>query len=155
TTFVSCATTGGVGGVCGGSANNRTGTFNSIPANATATVTIVARVDCSAGTGVNISNTATVGSGSIDSDPSDNTSLPASAPTSDPAPVITCPANLNVATAAPGDTSVVVNYPAPAVTDNCPGATVVCTPPSGSSFPLGATVVNCTATDTGGNTASC
>ncbi len=155
TTFVSCAVSGGGGGVCGGSANNRTVTFNSIAANATATVTIVARVDCSVGAGVNISNTASVGSVSLDSDPSDNTSLPASAVTSDPAPVIVCPTNINVATATPGDTSVVVNYPAPAVTDNCPGATVVCTPPSGASFPLGATIVNCTTTDSGGKTASC
>jgi hypothetical protein len=33
--------------------------------------------------------------------------------------------------------------------------TVVCVPPSGSSFPLGATTVNCTATDAHSNQANC
>jgi len=50
---------------------------------------------------------------------------------------------------------VIVNYPPPVVTDNCPGVGVVCTPPSGSCFPLGTTTVTCTATDTSGNTATC
>ncbi len=69
-------------------------------------------------------------------------------------PVITCPANVTQG----NDTNqcgAVVNYPAPTVSDNCPGATVVCTPPSGSSFPLGTTAVSCTATDAAGNTATC
>ncbi len=55
----------------------------------------------------------------------------------------------------PGDVSAIVTYPAPTVMDNCPGATVVCSPPSGGTFPLGMATVNCTATDTGGSTASC
>ena len=55
----------------------------------------------------------------------------------------------------PGDLSVVVNYPAPTVTDNCAGTSVVCTPPSGSVFGLGVTTVSCVATDAVGNTASC
>src|SRR5262249_38763837 len=33
--------------------------------------------------------------------------------------------------------------------------TYVCSPPSGSSFPVGATTVTCTATDAAGNSASC
>jgi hypothetical protein len=32
---------------------------------------------------------------------------------------------------------------------------VVCTPPSGSCFPIGVTTVTCTATDASGNTATC
>jgi hypothetical protein len=42
-------------------------------------------------------------------------------------------------------------------TNTCCGAsvTVVCTPPSGSFFPLGTTPVSCVATDCCGNTASC
>jgi hypothetical protein len=39
--------------------------------------------------------------------------------------------------------------------DNCPGVTTVCAPPSGSVFPLGTTTVTCIATDTSGNTATC
>ena len=36
-------------------------------------------------------------------------------------------------------------------TDNCPGATTICLPPSGSAFPLGVSVVTCTATDAAQN----
>jgi hypothetical protein len=44
----------------------------------------------------------------------------------------------------------VINYPASAV-DNVDGPlTPTCVPPSGSTFPLGATVVTCTATDSAG-----
>jgi hypothetical protein len=49
----------------------------------------------------------------------------------------------------------VVNYPAPTATDNCGLASVVCVPPSGSTFNEGTTTVVCTATDTSGNTAAC
>jgi parallel beta-helix repeat protein len=70
------------------------------------------------------------------------------------APVIRCPANLTV-DALLGQASVVVNYPAPTVTDNLPGATVTCTPASGSVFSLGVTTVNCTARDTAGNQSTC
>ncbi|HZM87895.1 MAG TPA: HYR domain-containing protein [Blastocatellia bacterium] len=69
-------------------------------------------------------------------------------------PVITCPGNVSVLPQT-GQTSAVVNYPAPTVADNLPGVTVSCLPPSGSSFPLGSTTVTCTATDAGGNRASC
>ena len=39
----------------------------------------------------------------------------------------------------------------PGYADNCPGGSTVCTPASGSTFPLGANPVNCTATDGAGN----
>ncbi len=59
-------------------------------------------------------------------------------------PTITCPANISVP-AQPGTNSAIVNYPDPAVTDNCPGAPApVCNPASGSSFPVGITTVTCT-----------
>ena len=70
------------------------------------------------------------------------------------APVIRCPANVSAALPS-GQTSAVVNYPAPTVTDNQAGVNVVCSPASGSSFPAGATTVTCTATDSGGNKSSC
>ena len=72
-------------------------------------------------------------------------------------PTITCPANIFVAAAAscPIATSTVVTYPPPVATDNCPGVTTSCTPPSGATFPVGVTTVTCTATDTSGNTAQC
>ena len=65
-------------------------------------------------------------------------------------PVLTVPANLVVATD-PGQDIALVNYTA-TVTDNVPGATVTCTPPPGTPFPLGANTVTCIASDAAGNT---
>ncbi len=64
-------------------------------------------------------------------------------------PGITCPAD--IALSVPGS-SVVVNYPNPIITGG--GALQSCVPPSGSSFPVGTTVVTCTATNACG-TNSC
>jgi hypothetical protein len=36
-----------------------------------------------------------------------------------------------------------------------PAPLVVCVPPSGSTFPLGTTLVDCTATDASGNQSTC
>ncbi|HJQ26797.1 MAG TPA: HYR domain-containing protein [Blastocatellia bacterium] len=69
-------------------------------------------------------------------------------------PSITCPASMTIVVPV-GTTCTVVTYPPPKASDNCPGVTTSCTPPSGSCFPRGTTTVNCTATDTSGNTASC
>jgi VCBS repeat protein/HYR domain-containing protein/FG-GAP repeat protein len=72
-------------------------------------------------------------------------------------PTIVCPASFTVVAGAgcPIGTNNTVSYAAPTVSDNCPGATSVCNPPSGSAFPVGTTTVNCTASDASGNTASC
>jgi len=71
------------------------------------------------------------------------------------APSITCPASQSVPTD-PGLCSAVVNYPPPAVTDNCPGVGAPsCVPPSGSVFPLGTTPVGCAVEDAAGNPAGC
>jgi hypothetical protein len=67
------------------------------------------------------------------------------------APTIVCPPNQSVTAFGPTP----VSYPPPTTSDNCPGTTVVCSPASGSTFPVGTTTVNCTATDTSGNMASC
>lgn len=55
----------------------------------------------------------------------------------------------------PYATSAQVNFVNPAATDDCPGVTVACNPPSGSNFPVGSTSVTCTATDVSGNHATC
>jgi hypothetical protein len=68
-------------------------------------------------------------------------------------PVITCPPDMTVTAYAP--TGTLVNYPPPAVTDNCGVLETNCTPPSGSVFPLGITPVACVATDTSGNESRC
>ena len=69
-------------------------------------------------------------------------------------PVLHCPASFVVATD-PGRCSAVVNYPPPAVTDNCPGVTVTCDPPPGTTFAKGRTLVTCTARDLGQQEARC
>ena len=69
-------------------------------------------------------------------------------------PTITCPANVNVTTERQQPR--VVTYPSPQASDNCPGEIQIqCVPPSGSTFPPGATLINCSATDVSGNTATC
>jgi HYR domain len=65
-------------------------------------------------------------------------------------PSITCPANITRSVDA-GQCSAVVNYPNITISDNCPGVTASCTPPSGSSFPRGVTTVTCTAKDANSN----
>jgi hypothetical protein len=71
------------------------------------------------------------------------------------APVLTCP--LNITQAAPaGQCSATVTYSLPTVSENCGAApTPTCNPPSGSSFPVGTTTVNCMATDQSANTGTC
>jgi spore coat protein CotF len=71
-------------------------------------------------------------------------------------PVFTsCPGNM-IVQAPPGAMTVIVNYPTPTATDNCSVPSVICNPPSGSAFPVGAvTTVTCTATDASGNKATC
>lgn len=70
-------------------------------------------------------------------------------------PTLNCPANIVVSAPVDG-CSAVVSYPAPSVSDNCPGVGVAtCNPPSGSSFNVGDTPVNCTARDASQNLGTC
>ena len=72
---------------------------------------------------------------------------------------ITCPPNVSAVAAptCPPTNTAVVNFPLPALSGNCPLPVnpIVCTPPSGSSFPVGTTTVTCTATDDFGLSLSC
>ena len=69
------------------------------------------------------------------------------------APAVSVPANITAfATSAAG---AAVTFAAPTASDAVGGSSLaVCTPPSGSLFKPGDTVVSCTATDAGGNSAS-
>jgi len=69
-------------------------------------------------------------------------------------PMISCPVDIGVSTD-PGVCGAKVTYLDPTVSDNCPGATVACNPPSGSFFAKGVTPVICTATDAAGNASTC
>jgi hypothetical protein len=67
-------------------------------------------------------------------------------------PHIACP--VGITTTATNGSSAVVTYPPITATDNCQ-ATVACTPPTGSTFQVGVTTVNCVATDSSNNMANC
>lgn len=61
---------------------------------------------------------------------------------------------VNLVVEANGPAGTVVNF-SPKATDDVDGTVaVVCTPPSGTTFPLGTTTVTCTAVDAAGNTSS-
>jgi hypothetical protein len=63
------------------------------------------------------------------------------------------PGNMNVNATGPGGAS--VSYTPPGATDNVdPSPNVSCSPAPGSTFPLGTTNVDCTASDSSGNQAS-
>ena len=67
-------------------------------------------------------------------------------------PVLTVPSDITVnATSSAGTT---VTFTATATDDADPAPTVTCTPASGNIFPIGTTVVACTATDAAGNSAA-
>lgn len=68
-------------------------------------------------------------------------------------PSIACPGDILVPCGTPA--GVAVTFEVGATDDRDPEPDVVCTPPSGSAFPVGTTVVFCTATDGSSNSASC
>ncbi len=65
-------------------------------------------------------------------------------------PQITCPENI-AECAEDGTCARVINYSLPV----SPSATVECTPPPGTAFPIGTTTVSCVATHPSGQSASC
>lgn len=72
------------------------------------------------------------------------------------APTFVAPRNVSATAVAscPYGTSTVVTYSNPVANDNCSVQSVACNPPSGSTFPVGTTTVNCTATDSSSNIAT-
>lgn len=115
TTFVSCSAS--AGGVCGGLSNMRTVSFSEIPGGATATIQIVAAVNCELANGSAITNSATVSSDPPDADLTNNVSM-ATVTTSNPAPVISGE-SVSKSVLSPSNhklVDVAVSYD---VTDNC------------------------------------
>jgi len=68
-------------------------------------------------------------------------------------PVAACPGDI-VVPGTPGQCGTSVTWQA-TVTDNRPGATIWCLPPSGSFFPVGTSSVSCIAQDAAGNRDTC
>lgn len=65
------------------------------------------------------------------------------------APIVDTRSDLTVEAAASYGEN--IGYTYPSATDNGTGISVTCNPPTGSTFPLGTTIVNCSATDSAGN----
>ena len=68
-------------------------------------------------------------------------------------PVISCPSSITLETC--DAMGAIVGFPTPTATDNCGVASVTTNPPSGSTFPIGATTVIATAFDAAGNSSTC
>jgi uncharacterized repeat protein (TIGR01451 family) len=153
TTFVSCAA---AGGVCGGSGNNRTVSFPSLAAGASAIITLVVQVNCSVSNGTAIGNTATVSSATPDT-VTENNSASVSTLVSDPPPTVTAPMPVSVTTGAgatvAGAVVSEVMLGTATANDNCGSVTITRNGvPAGNFFPVGTTNVIYTATDSTGNT---
>src|SRR5262249_28792398 len=86
---------------------------------------------------------------------SDSVSLTVPLFITNPPFTIICPPDVIAVTAKPGERNVTVTYPTPAALGSSTGRTVVCAPPSDSTFSVGSTTVTCTATFSGGVTATC
>jgi uncharacterized repeat protein (TIGR01451 family) len=144
-TFVSATTSQGT--FSGTSA--LTFSLGTIAAGASANITIVVSTT-QTGT---VNNTGSVSSTVADPNSANNTLSLASTITDQTSPTIACPAPINVA-ADLGLCGAIVSFTVTA-TDNSGSATVSCNPPSGSTFPVGTTTVNCVATDPAGNKSAC
>jgi hypothetical protein len=69
------------------------------------------------------------------------------------APTIACPANVVVDATMPG--GALVSYPSPAAADSCSVKSVTCVAPSGSTFAVGTSTVQCTVADFANHSTSC
>lgn len=140
TTFVSLMSTGNCMTPPVEGTGQVTCQFGSLAPGGQVTLTLVVKVTALPGS--TITNTASVSTSTGESDQTNNSSttmtnvIPAAQCT------IVCPPN-QVMNVAANQCGAVVAYPAPQTTD-C--GTVTCTPPSNSTFPVGATIVNCTTT---------
>lgn len=116
TTLVSCQATGG--GVCGGSNNERTIDFSTLAAETSATITLVATIDCSLADGTELNNTATLRSLTPDPEDEEDENETISILVSNPLPSISGVMASPTALSPPNHkmVSVAISY---RVTDNC------------------------------------
>ena len=115
TTFVSCSSD--LDGACGGSGNNRSVTFASLAGGATATITLIANVNCATVNGTQITNSASVTSSTNDPLPGNN-SATATTTVSNPAPNLTT--DVAISSLGPPFNHVLINVGLSASTsDNC------------------------------------
>ncbi|HXU39731.1 MAG TPA: HYR domain-containing protein [Blastocatellia bacterium] len=159
TTFVSETQTAGPTATCGNQVTDgittSVCTISSLGANAVASFTLVYTIGSGVGNGTVIFNGATVTSSTNEINSEDNqasfNTLVSSTPPPPPC-TINCPSNVTVDNDA-NQCSAVVTYATPTTSGSCADETgnvppVVCSPPSGSTFPTGSTPVTCAS---GGN----
>ena len=151
-TFVSCNSVSGVPATCSGSGNKRVITFGTFAPAATATVTILASVNCDVADGTNIANTVTATTTPADANSGDNTDSQ-TITADNPPPVLTLPADVteNTLSTATTCSRVLANVGTATATDNCSGVVIaVSGVPAGDEYPVGTTTLTWTATDAGG-----
>lgn len=130
-----------------GQDNHRILRLGSLASGSSVTLTIEATVSCLAVPGKVIANTAQVTSLIQDLDTSNNSATAEGI--AGVALPIRCSPDIFSSTQ-------VVNYPLPTISDKWPNViSIDCSPTSGSTFPIGTTIVQCAATDAAGNKASC
>lgn len=149
TTFASEAQLSGPAFTCTNPSPGGSGTstcdIGVLPSGAMAVFRFTYNVGASLPSGTAIFNTARASSSTNELHAADNaftaTTFATAAGGAGDECAVTCPSNIT----APNDTNqcgAAVSYPAPgAAGNNC--GTVICTPPSGSFFPIGATVITC------------
>jgi uncharacterized repeat protein (TIGR01451 family) len=152
-TFLSETQNSGPIANCNNPSAGNTGTSNctipSLAANTTAIFTFVYTVTSTTPVGTLISNSATVSSDTSELFQADNTGSYQTSvgPTPPPSPcTLTCPGDVSATTAT---CTAVVTYTSPTTSGNCGTDPVMCSPASGSTFPIGPTLVTCT-TQSGG-----
>jgi gliding motility-associated-like protein len=139
-------------------ANNGTDitwTLSNAPAGMTVSATGV--VSWTPPEGITTSGTVTLGveDGDEDASPPDTEDFVVEVTEVNEPPVISnCPSDIVVSTSGPGCNEI-VNWPLPTASDNCSVDTFVSTHDPGDTFPVGATTVTYTATDSDGNSATC
>jgi len=93
-----------------------------------------------------------VGTGEVNGETRAFLLTPAQETTDTTPPTLGLPGTVTADATSPG--GAVVTYSASVTDDLDQNPSIQCNPPSGSTFPIGTTTVNCTATDAAGNTAS-
>jgi len=124
-------------------------TLATLPANASAAFTVTFNVNSGAPAGTLISNLASISSNTNELHADDNSATATSTVVGSTSQcTVSCP---SVAPVNTDQCSTVVTFAAPTTAGNCGGTpeegsnAVVCSPPSGSTFPVGSTPVTCTA----------
>jgi len=149
TTFVDIVQTSGPTFTLPSPGVNGPCTIATLPVNGVAVFSFTFTVNSGTATDTAITNVADISSATNDPRTADNTAQ-SSAPVVAASTVctLTCPASISTP-AASGQCTKAVSYSAPTTSGACGTDPAVCNPPSGATFPIGNTTVNCNTTSGG------